>query len=64
MIDLTTRTQKALKTGGDTRLHKITSNCSHIFKTFPTDDIGKDLKNINLCHDYFSTQTSPRLELE
>ncbi|VDI07405.1 Hypothetical predicted protein [Mytilus galloprovincialis] len=58
VIDLITRTQMALKTEGNIRLHKITSNSSDVMKAFPADDIGKDLKNLNLCEDYFPVQHS------
>ena len=43
--DLMKRTQSALFTGGNLRLHKIASNSSDVMQAFPNEDLSKDLKS-------------------
>lgn len=57
-IDVITGTHYALNTEGNSRLHNITWNSSDEMKAFPSDYIGKDLQNLNLCEDYYPVQHS------
>ncbi|XP_071158970.1 uncharacterized protein [Mytilus edulis] len=57
-IDLMQRTQKALKDNGNIRLHKIISNDIDVMKAFPLEDLGKELKDLDLCSDTLPVQHS------
>ncbi|XP_053375012.1 uncharacterized protein LOC128547190 [Mercenaria mercenaria] len=57
-IDLVTRTQKALKEGGNLRLHKIASNSEGVMKAFPKEDLAKELQDIKIGSDTLPTQRS------
>lgn len=57
-ISLVKRTQKHLKENGHFRFHKIVSNNVDVMRAFPNDDLGKDLKDLNLCSDILPTQRS------
>ncbi|XP_071147616.1 uncharacterized protein [Mytilus edulis] len=57
-IDLVKKTQNDLKTNGHIRFHKIVSNDIDVMKAFPSDDLGKDLKQLDLCSDILPTQQS------
>ncbi|CAC5421663.1 unnamed protein product [Mytilus coruscus] len=57
-ISLVKKTQNDLKTNGHTRFHKIVSNDIDVMKAFPSDDLSKDLKNLDLCSDILPTQQS------
>ena len=57
-IDLIKKTQKDLKENGDIRFHKIVSNNIHVMEAFPSDDLGKDLKSLDLHSDILPTQRS------
>ena len=58
VVDLTKRTQAALKNGGNIRLHKIASNSLEVMKAFPSDDLGGELKSLNLSQDTLPLQRS------
>ncbi|VDI39110.1 Hypothetical predicted protein [Mytilus galloprovincialis] len=57
-IDLMRRTQEALKTNGDLRLHKIASNDVTVMSAFSNDDLAKDLKDIKLEPENLPVQRS------
>ncbi|XP_071098015.1 uncharacterized protein [Haliotis cracherodii] len=57
-IDLIKRTQQALLSGGNLRLHKVASNDPEVMKTFPSDDLAKDLKDLDLGSDLLPVQRS------
>lgn len=57
-IDLMKRTQSALKTIGKLRLHKISSNVEEVMNTFETDDLAKELMDLNFDSDSLPTQRS------
>ncbi|XP_071086519.1 uncharacterized protein [Haliotis cracherodii] len=57
-IDLIKRTQQALLSGGNLRLHKVASNDPEVMKTFPSDDLAKDLKDLDLGSDLLPVQCS------
>ncbi|XP_052704714.1 uncharacterized protein LOC128180620 [Crassostrea angulata] len=50
-INLMRKTQATLKNNGNIRLHKIASNSVNVMKSFPIDDLGSDLKELNHCAD-------------
>lgn len=50
-INLLSKTQKTLKEEGNIRLHKLASNDPKVCSAFPTDDLAKELKNLNLDLD-------------
>ncbi|XP_061185011.1 uncharacterized protein LOC133193026 [Saccostrea echinata] len=50
-VTLMKKTQAALKENGNIRLHKIISNSVNVMKSFPTDDLGSDLKELNHSTD-------------
>lgn len=47
-IDLLRRTRAALQEFGNLRLHKIASNSSEVLSAFESDDLAKELKNLEL----------------
>nr|XP_034334815.1 uncharacterized protein LOC117691978 [Crassostrea gigas] len=47
-VNLLSKTQKTLKEEGNIRLHKLASNDPKVCSAFPTDDLAKELKNLNL----------------
>jgi hypothetical protein len=49
---------------GHIRLHKIVSNNVDVMKAFSTDELGKDLKTLDLYSDILPTQQSLGLEKE
>jgi len=57
-VSLMKRTQAALKSGGNLRLHKFASNSSDMLECFPPDDKAKDLKDLFLDTDDLPTQRS------
>ncbi|XP_046580120.1 uncharacterized protein LOC124287661 [Haliotis rubra] len=57
--DLLKRTQESLKTNGNLRLHKIISNSMNVMKSFPPEDLAKDLNVLDLQQlDTFPLQRS------
>lgn len=50
-INLLSKTQKTLKEEGNIRLHKLASNDPKVCSAFPTDDLAKELKDLNLDLD-------------
>ncbi|XP_069104772.1 uncharacterized protein [Argopecten irradians] len=56
-IDLMKRTQQALATAG-IRLHKVASNCTQVLKSFPQEDLAKDLKDLEIDTDSLPVQHS------
>lgn len=57
-IDLLTRTKDALMTQGKIRLHKFVSNDGEVMKNLPSEDLAKDLKEINLNSESLPVQRS------
>ena len=57
-IDLITRTQQVLQNEGKLRLHKIASNNIDVMNAFPTADLSKDIKDLDLGSDSLPTQRS------
>ncbi|XP_048759507.2 uncharacterized protein LOC125669103 [Ostrea edulis] len=57
-IDLMKRTQSALQTIGNLRLHKIASNSEEVMKAFQPFDLTKDLKDLDLSSDTLPVQRS------
>lgn len=55
-IDLLARTQDALMTLGKIRLHKFVSNDGEVMKNLPSEDLAKDLKEINLNSESLPVQ--------
>ena len=51
LVNLLTRTQCRLQTGGKIRLHKIVSNSSVVLASFPADDLAKDVAEIDFSTD-------------
>ncbi|XP_052706713.1 uncharacterized protein LOC128182142 [Crassostrea angulata] len=45
------KTQATLKNNGNICLHKIASNSVNVMKSFPIDDLGSDLKELDHCAD-------------
>lgn len=60
-IDLMTRTMSALKNEGNLRLHKVASNKEEVMSAFASDDLAKDLKDLDIGNDQLPVQ--PRIEL-
>lgn len=54
-VDLMKRTHKALSLG-KLRLHKIASNNSEVMKSFDTENLSSDLKNLDFAVDRLPTQ--------
>ncbi|XP_041366820.1 uncharacterized protein LOC121381553 [Gigantopelta aegis] len=57
-VNLMKSTQKVLLANGNMRLHKITSNNDRVMNAFPTDDLAKDLKDLDLGVDSLPQQCS------
>jgi len=57
-VNLMRRTQAALKEEGNLHLHKIASNSEEVMSSFPTDDLTKDLKDLDFSNDTLSLQRS------
>lgn len=57
-IDLMTRTMSALKNEGNLRLHKIASNKEEVMSAFASDDLAKDLKDLDIGNDQLPVQRS------
>ncbi|KAK3088225.1 hypothetical protein FSP39_016350 [Pinctada imbricata] len=57
-VDLITRTQQVLQNEGKLRLHKIASNNIDVMNAFPTADLSKDIKDLDLGSDSLPTQRS------
>jgi hypothetical protein len=57
-IKLVMRTHKSLMDNSHIRLHKIVSNNVDVMKAFSTDELGKDLTNLDLYSDILPTQQS------
>jgi hypothetical protein len=57
-IDLMKRTQQALQVHGNLRLHKIASNHEDVLSAFPTDDLAKDMKELEFGKDSLPNQRS------
>ncbi|KAK3101561.1 hypothetical protein FSP39_004496 [Pinctada imbricata] len=47
-VSILSRTQATLKEEGNIRLHKISSNSIDVIKSFPADDLAKEVMDINL----------------
>ena len=62
VVDLTKRTQVALKDGGNIRLHKIESNSLEVMKAFPSDGLGGELKSFKSESSHFTLTKLPHLE--
>ena len=56
-VDLLRRTQSDLQVDG-LRLHKIASNHSEVLKCFPSEDLAKNLKDVDLDDGSLPTQRS------
>ncbi|XP_069106579.1 uncharacterized protein [Argopecten irradians] len=56
-IDLMKHTQQALATAG-IRLHKVASNSTQVLKSFPQEDLAKDLKDLEIGTDSLPVQHS------
>ncbi|XP_069140958.1 uncharacterized protein [Argopecten irradians] len=56
--DFMHRTQRVLKQNGNIRLHKVASNSVEIVKSFPSEDLGEDLKPLDFQVDSLPTQSS------
>ncbi|XP_056000809.1 uncharacterized protein LOC130046450 [Ostrea edulis] len=52
------RTQKALLVEGNMRLHKISSNSEEVLGSFPTEDLAKDMKDLEFGKDLLPSQRS------
>ncbi|XP_061193749.1 uncharacterized protein LOC133201979 [Saccostrea echinata] len=50
-VTLMKKTQATLKENANIRLHKIISNSVNVMKSFPADDLGSDLKELNHSKD-------------
>ncbi len=57
-IELMRKAQHAMLSGGNLRLHKITSNSAEVMATFPSDDLAKDLKDLDFSSDALPLQRS------
>jgi hypothetical protein len=57
-VDLMRRTQKALKVGGNIRLHKIASNSQEVVEAFPANDRADMLKELSLYSDILPNHRS------
>ena len=62
VVNLIKRAQQVLRTDGNIRLHKITSNSADVMKAFPVEDLGKEIKDLNLGEDIFPIHHSLGLE--
>lgn len=57
-IDIVKQTQQALQEGGNLKLHKIVSNSREVMQAFPKEELGKDVKDLDLGHADLPTQHS------
>lgn len=57
-VSLLQRTQTALKKGGNLRLHKFVSNSPKVMSAFPVEDLGKEVKSLQLDKDSLPTHRS------
>ncbi|KAK3107024.1 hypothetical protein FSP39_005438 [Pinctada imbricata] len=57
-VSLLKRTQKELQDVGKIRLHKIASNDVGLMDQFPKEDLGKDLKDLDISSDLLPLQRS------
>lgn len=57
-IDLMKRTQQALQSQGNLRLHKIASNHKDVLNAFPADDLAKGMKELEFGKDSLPNQRS------
>lgn len=57
-IDLMTRTMSALKNEGNLRIHKVASNKEEVMSAFASDDLAKDLKDLDIGNDQLPVQRS------
>ncbi|XP_078311581.1 uncharacterized protein LOC144618784 [Crassostrea virginica] len=57
-VDLMKRTQCALATHGNLRLHKIASNSREVIREFCPDDLSKELKSLELTDNSLPVQRS------
>ena len=57
-ISLLKRTQEALKSGGNLRLHKICSNSGKVLLAFKKDELAKDLRDLDFDHSNLPLQRS------
>ncbi|XP_071139321.1 uncharacterized protein [Mytilus edulis] len=57
-IDLMKRTKSALKSIGNIRLHKISSNVEEVMHSFDNEDLAKSLKDLDLSSDILPIQHS------
>lgn len=48
-VEIMKKTQAALMTGGNLRLHKVASNIPNVVNAFPPEDRSADLENLDLC---------------
>ena len=57
IIKLVSDTQAALATA-NLRLHKVVSNSVTVMEAFPTEDLAKDIRSLDLRHDELPAQSS------
>lgn len=57
-IDLMTRTMSALKNERNLRLYKVASNKEEVMSAFASDDLAKDLKDLDIGNDQLPVQRS------
>jgi hypothetical protein len=56
--DLIKRTQEALQNVGNLRLHKIASNSKEVMESLPSDDLAKEIRDLDLDAATLPTQRS------
>jgi len=52
------RIKQALEVEGNLRLHKIASNCDEVIKSFPSENLAKHIKGLNLGEGVLPLQRS------
>ncbi|XP_062610110.1 uncharacterized protein LOC134271902 [Saccostrea cucullata] len=57
-VNLFKRTQESLMSGGHLRLHKVASNSKAVLQMCDSDDLAKDLKDLDLGQDTLPVQRS------
>ncbi|XP_069114405.1 uncharacterized protein [Argopecten irradians] len=57
-ISLLKRTQEALETGGNLKLHKVASNSQDVLAAFPNCDLARGLKDLDLSSSSLPSQRS------
>ena len=57
-INLVKKPKEELSDNGYNRFHKVVSNNLEVMKAFSSDDLGKDLKDLDLYSDNLPTQRS------